>query len=135
MNVIGGSFNVGLGTLPSGYAGYLVNDTGNNMIALMLTSAIHPQPHITAFSVQSATNLVVSGVNGYANAPYSVVASTNVALPLAVDKRRHRHFWPRRQLQLCRHRGCGAATILPLAGAAIAARSQVRLREVRVGGS
>ena len=76
-------FNVGLGTLPSGYAGYLVNDTGNDMIALMLTSAIHPQPHITAFSVQSATNLTVSGVNGYANAPYSVVASTNVALPLA----------------------------------------------------
>jgi autotransporter-associated beta strand protein len=84
MNLVSGStFNVGLGTLPSGYAGSLVNDTANNAIALMLTSAIHPQPRITAFSVQSGTNLTLSGVNGFANVTYSVVSSTNVTLPLA----------------------------------------------------
>jgi autotransporter-associated beta strand protein len=84
MNFVSGStFNVGLGTLPSGYAGSLVNDTANNVIALMLTSAIHPQPRITAISVQSGTNVVLSGVNGFANVTYSVVSSTNVTLPLA----------------------------------------------------
>jgi len=80
----GGTFNVGLGTLPSGYTGYLTNDTTiDPAIALVLTTALHPQPRITAFSLQSATNLTVSGVNGFANVTYSVVASTNVALPLA----------------------------------------------------
>lgn len=83
MNLLGGTFNVGLGTLPSGYSGSLVNDTANSRIALRLTSALHPQPVISAFSVQSGTNLVVSGVNGFANASYSVVASADVASPLA----------------------------------------------------
>ena len=84
MNLVSGStFNVGLGTLPSGYAGHLVNDTANNEIALMLTSAIHPQPRISALGVQSGTNVVLSGTNGFANVPYHVLASTNVALPLA----------------------------------------------------
>jgi hypothetical protein len=83
MNVAGGIFNVGLGTLPAGYAGYLLNDTPNSAIALVLTNALNPQPRITAVSVQSETNLVISGVNGFANVTYSVVTSTNVALPLA----------------------------------------------------
>ena len=84
MNLVSGStFNVGLGTLPSGYAGSLVNDTANNQIALMLTTALHPKPRVSALSVQAATNLVINGVNGYANVPYSVLASTNAALPLA----------------------------------------------------
>ncbi|HVM47430.1 MAG TPA: autotransporter-associated beta strand repeat-containing protein [Candidatus Acidoferrum sp.] len=81
--VSGSTFNVGLGTLPSGYAGYLVNDTVNNNIALMLTSALHPVPRITSLSVTSGTNVVLGGVNGFANVTYSVVTSTNVALPLA----------------------------------------------------
>jgi len=84
MNLLSGStFNVGLGTLPSGYAGHLVNDTANNAIALMLTATLHPQPRITAVGLQSGTNLTLSGVNGFANNTYSVVVSTNVALPLA----------------------------------------------------
>jgi hypothetical protein len=79
----GSTFNVRLGTLPSGYTGTLVNDTANSMIALMLTSAIHPQPRVTALSVQSGTNLTLSGVNGFANVPYSVVGTTNLTLPKA----------------------------------------------------
>jgi hypothetical protein len=78
----GGTFNVGLGTLPSGYAGQLVNDTANSTIALMLTAAAHPQPRITAVSLQSGTNVTLSGVNGFANVPYTVLGSTDVALPL-----------------------------------------------------
>jgi hypothetical protein len=82
MNLLGGTFNVGLGTLPSGYSGSLVNDTANSRIALRLTSALHPQPVMTSLSLQSGTNLVISGVNGFANAPFYVVATTNVTLPL-----------------------------------------------------
>jgi hypothetical protein len=81
--VAGGTFNIGLGTLPSGYSGYLTNDTAQSMIALMLTGAIHPQPMINSVTVQSNTNLVMSGVNGFANAPYYVVGSTNVTQPLS----------------------------------------------------
>ena len=82
LNPGGGIFNVGLGKLPSGYAGHLANDTDNSEIALILTTALHPNPAITAFSVQAATNLVFSGANGFANVPYAVLASTNVAAPL-----------------------------------------------------
>jgi hypothetical protein len=77
----GGTFNIGLGTLPSGYAGYLVDDTANNQISLMLTSAIHPQPLMTSTSVQGA-NLVASGVNGFGNVPFTVLTSTDVSQPV-----------------------------------------------------
>ncbi len=84
MNLLsGGTFNIGLGTLPAGYAGHLVNDTVNSAIALVLTSAIHPQPRVTFVSLQSGTNLTVHGVNGFANNTYSVVTSPDVTLPLA----------------------------------------------------
>jgi hypothetical protein len=83
MNLLSGStFNVGLGTLPSGYAGYLTNDTSISAIALVLTTALHPQPVMTSLNLQSGTSLVISGANGFANVPYYVLASTNVALPL-----------------------------------------------------
>jgi hypothetical protein len=78
----GGTFNIGLGTLPTGYAGYLTNDTANLMIAVVLTSAINPQPRFNSLS-QSGTNLVISGTNGFANRPYYLVASTNLTVPLA----------------------------------------------------
>jgi hypothetical protein len=84
MTLLSGSVtNIGLGTLPTGYAGYLTNDTANNVIGVVLTSALHPQPVFTADSVQSGTNFAASGVNGFANVPYTVLASTNVTLPLA----------------------------------------------------
>jgi hypothetical protein len=83
MNFVnGGTFNIGLGTLPNGYAGYLTNDTANLMVALVLTSAVNPQPRMNALSLSGA-NLSISGTNGFANRPYYLLASTNVALPLA----------------------------------------------------
>ena len=75
--------NLGLGTLPSGYAGYLTNDTANNMVAVVLTSALHPQPVFKSFGIIGGTNLSASGVNGFANVPYHILSSTNVALPIA----------------------------------------------------
>jgi autotransporter-associated beta strand protein len=80
--VVGSTFNIGLGTLPAGYSGYLTNDTDQLLIGLVLTSAINPQPVMTGVSV-SGTNLVISGANGFANYPYHVVASPDVSLPLA----------------------------------------------------
>jgi autotransporter-associated beta strand protein len=78
----GATFNIGLGTLPAGYSGYLTNDTASSMIGLVLTSAIHPQPRMTSI-VQSGSNLVVSGINGFANGPFHVLASTDVTAPLS----------------------------------------------------
>ena len=78
----GGTFNIGLGTLPAGYAGYLTNDPANLMVALMLTSAINPQPVMTSVAL-SGTNLVISGTNGFANRAYYLLASTNLSVPLA----------------------------------------------------
>jgi autotransporter-associated beta strand protein len=78
----GGTFNVGLGTLPAGYTGVLTNDTATSTIGLVLTTAIHPQPRMNTF-VQSGNNLLVSGINGFANGPYHVLASTDVTAPLS----------------------------------------------------
>jgi hypothetical protein len=75
--------NLAIGTLPAGYHGYLTNDWAQNMVAVVLTSALHPQPVFTAISVQSGTNLVASGVNGFANIPYTVLATTNLTLPFS----------------------------------------------------
>jgi hypothetical protein len=82
MNVIGGTFNVGLGTLPTGYTGYLTNDTVQSLIGVVLTSVVHPHPVMNSIS-QSGTNIVISGTNGFANAPYYVLTSTDVGLPLS----------------------------------------------------
>jgi hypothetical protein len=43
---------------------------------------VTPPPLITAFKI-SGGNLVVTGTNGTAGANYSVLTSTNLALPLA----------------------------------------------------
>jgi hypothetical protein len=78
----GATFNIGLGTLPAGYTGVLTNDTATSTIGLVLTTAIHPQPRMNNF-VQSGNNLLVSGVNGFANGPFHVLASTDVTAPLS----------------------------------------------------
>jgi fibronectin-binding autotransporter adhesin len=78
----GATFNIGLGTLPAGYTGVLTNDTATSTIGLVLTSAIHPQPRMNNF-VQSGNNLVVSGINGFANGPFHVLASVDVTAPLS----------------------------------------------------
>jgi hypothetical protein len=38
----GGTFNIGLGTLPAGYAGYLTNDTTLSAIAVVFTTVAPP---------------------------------------------------------------------------------------------
>jgi hypothetical protein len=78
----GASFNVDLGTLPAGYAGYLTNDTTSSTIGLVLTSAVHPQPQITAVT-QAGNSLTFSGVNGFANGPFNVLTSQDVSAPLS----------------------------------------------------
>jgi autotransporter-associated beta strand protein len=77
----GATFNIGLGTLPAGYTGVLTNDTATSTIGLVLTSAIHPHPQITALA-QSGNTLTISGNNGFANGPFHVLASTDVSAPL-----------------------------------------------------
>jgi autotransporter-associated beta strand protein len=78
----GATFNIGLGTLPAGYAGYLTNDTTSSMIGLVLTSAIHPQPQITSLT-QVGNALTISGTGGFANGPFHVLATADVAAPLS----------------------------------------------------
>ena len=78
----GATFNIGLGTLPAGYAGVLTNDTASSTIGLVLTSAIHPHPRMNSF-VQSGNTVTFSGINGFANGPFHVLASTDVTAPLS----------------------------------------------------
>jgi autotransporter-associated beta strand protein len=78
----GATFNIGLGTLPAGYTGVLTNDTATSTIGLVLTSAIHPQPRMNSF-VQSGNTVLVSGINGFANGPFHVLASTDVTAPVS----------------------------------------------------
>jgi autotransporter-associated beta strand protein len=78
----GATFNIGLGTLPAGYTGVLTNDTATSTIGLVLSSAIHPQPRMNSF-VQSGNTVLVSGINGFANGPFHVLASTDVTAPLS----------------------------------------------------
>lgn len=85
----GGTFNLGLGSLPAHYSGYFTNDTVHSAIAVVITSAPAVAPstnaEITAVSL-SGTNLIVQGTNN--NVPntsfhYVVLTSTNLALPLS----------------------------------------------------
>jgi hypothetical protein len=76
------TFNVGLGTLPAGYAGYLTNDTASSQIALVLTGARNPVPVMTGINLVSANTLTISGNNGFPNRAYYVLATTNATLPL-----------------------------------------------------
>ena len=82
--VSGGTFNIGLGKLPAGYAGYLTNDATLSAIAVVITTAAPPAvpPTIQKISVVGGS-IVISGTNN-AGTPgtYHVLTSTNVALPL-----------------------------------------------------
>ncbi len=77
----GATFNIGLGTLPPGYTGYLTNDTITSTIGLVVTSAINPMPAISGVATVG-NNIVYSGTNGFPNARYFVVSSTNLADPV-----------------------------------------------------
>jgi autotransporter-associated beta strand protein len=84
----GGTFNIGLGTLPAGYNGYLTNDTSSNTIAVVITSVpvVAPSTNATITRVSlSGSNLVIQGTNN--NVPntsfhYQVLAATNLAMRL-----------------------------------------------------
>lgn len=74
--------SLSLAPLPAGYAGSLVDDTASGIVGLTLTSAPPEQkPVITSIKLQ-AGNAILGGSNGIPG-NYSVLTSTNVALPLA----------------------------------------------------
>jgi autotransporter-associated beta strand protein len=79
----GVNFNVGLGTMPAGYTGYLTNDTAGSLIGLVLTGALNPQPVISGVGLVSGNTLMISGTNGFANRTYHVLVATDVTLPPA----------------------------------------------------
>jgi hypothetical protein len=76
-----GSFNIGLGTIPTGSytSAYITNDTGALAVELVLTGNAAP-PVINSISI-SGGNIILSGTNGVASGNYYVLSSTNVALP------------------------------------------------------
>ncbi len=89
LNNIGGNFNLGLGTLPAGYSGYLTNDTTLSAIAVVITSVAPTGPttnaNITSVS-RVGTNMVIHGTNN--NVPntsfhFAVLASTNLLTPMS----------------------------------------------------
>ncbi len=85
----GGSFNLGLGTLPAGYSGVFTNDTTHSTIGVIITAApvTGPTTNATITKVSLVgTNLVVQGTNN--NVPntsfrFAVLASTNLLTPLS----------------------------------------------------
>ncbi len=84
----GGSFNLGLGTLPAGYSGVFTNDTTHSTIGVIITAAPVSGPTTNATITKVSlvgTNLVIHGTNN--NVPntsfhYAVLASTNLLTPL-----------------------------------------------------
>jgi hypothetical protein len=51
--------------------------------SIRVLSAAVPQPVINSVTMPDATSLVFSGTNGYPGSAYTVLSSTNVALPLS----------------------------------------------------
>lgn len=83
--LLGGNFNIGLGTLPAGYSGYLTNDTTISAIALVVTTAptVTTAPSISKITI-SGGNIVISGTNNVGGSgTYHVLTSTNLNAPLA----------------------------------------------------
>ena len=70
-----------LGTLPAGYTGSLVDNTGNSSVDLSITSSVKPTPHFTGISI-SGTTLNISATNGANGGQYVLLGTTNLAKPL-----------------------------------------------------
>jgi hypothetical protein len=81
---LNGSFaaNFTRGSLPPGFSASLVNDSALHRIDLVIAPSSLVTPSFSAFSL-SGSNQVFSGTNGLAKGTYCVLASTNIALPLA----------------------------------------------------
>ena len=72
-----------LGTFPAGYSVALVDDTNNSSIDLSIAPSAAPsQPHITSIKVSGVT-LSLTATNGSSGGQFSLLGSTNVALPLS----------------------------------------------------
>jgi hypothetical protein len=69
-------------TMPAGYTGSLVDNTGNSSVDLSITNSTKPTPHFTGISL-SGTTLNISATNGVASGAWALLQSTNVALPLS----------------------------------------------------
>jgi hypothetical protein len=81
---VGATFNLGLGTLPSGYTGYLTNDATLNAIALVVTSTPAPSvPPTIKNIIVAGGNVIITGTNNFgAGGTYHVLTSTNLSLPV-----------------------------------------------------
>src|SRR3954462_441266 len=71
-----GAFNFVLGTLPPGYTGTLQTNAAYTAIQLRVTAAPFPTAGatITGISVQSSTNVVITGTNGQFGGVYYVLS-------------------------------------------------------------
>jgi hypothetical protein len=78
---VAGNFSVA--AVPDGFAGSLSNNAANQTIDLIIGPAPIPRPVITAVSFSAVNStLTLIGNNGIPGNSYSVLASTNAALPL-----------------------------------------------------
>jgi hypothetical protein len=69
------------GNLPAGFSANLVNNTVQKRIDLVIAPSSTVTPFVYMLNL-AGTNFVTSGSNGFPGGQYSVLASTNVALPL-----------------------------------------------------
>jgi hypothetical protein len=69
------------GTLPNGFSANVVNNTAQKRIDLVIAPNAVVTPRMNTLNLLG-TNLVVAGTNGFPNGFYSVLSSTNVALPI-----------------------------------------------------
>lgn len=74
--------SLSLGTYPAGYLVALADNVANSTVDLNITSLIVPKPVITGIVI-NGNEIIVNGTNGPVTGDYYVLASTNVALPLA----------------------------------------------------
>ena len=77
---ISGAFTATNLPSPGAGLGWDTSNLGNGVIKVIATS--NPTPHITSILL-SGTNLVFNATNGLAGAPFNLLTSTNVALPLS----------------------------------------------------
>ena len=70
-----------LGTHPGGYTVTVVDNPGNGSIDLSIVPSVPSVARITSVHISGVT-LSLQGTNGPAGAPYVLLGSTNVALPL-----------------------------------------------------